>query len=68
MRTGEDNLVTWGGERADDVSLDEYQFRRINGLPPYVFTIINDLKAAARRAGHDVVDLGFGELFHRDRW
>src|SRR5664280_1237965 len=60
MRTGEDNLVTWGGERADDVSLDEYQFRRINGLPPYVFTIINDLKAAARRAGHDVVDLGFG--------
>ena len=60
MRTGEDNLVACGGERADDVSLDEYQFRRINGLPPYVFTIINDLKAAARRAGHDVVDLGFG--------
>jgi alanine-synthesizing transaminase len=42
------------------VSLDDYDFRRINGLPPYVFTIINDLKAGARRAGHDVVDLGFG--------
>ena len=36
------------------------EFRRINGLPPYVFATINDLKAAARRAGHDVIDLGFG--------
>jgi alanine-synthesizing transaminase len=36
------------------------EFRRIQGLPPYVFTIINDLKIAARRAGDDVIDLGFG--------
>ena len=36
------------------------EFRRINGLPPYVFTIINDLKIEARRAGEDVIDLGFG--------
>jgi alanine-synthesizing transaminase len=36
------------------------EFRRINGLPPYVFTIVNDLKVAARRAGEDVIDLGFG--------
>ncbi|HET6794237.1 MAG TPA: aminotransferase class I/II-fold pyridoxal phosphate-dependent enzyme, partial [Acidimicrobiales bacterium] len=36
------------------------EFRRINGLPPYVFTIINDLKLQARRAGRDVIDLGFG--------
>ncbi|HVF76359.1 MAG TPA: aminotransferase class I/II-fold pyridoxal phosphate-dependent enzyme [Acidimicrobiales bacterium] len=36
------------------------EFRRINGLPPYVFTIINDLKIAARRTGDDVIDLGFG--------
>ncbi|MFP5326612.1 MAG: aminotransferase class I/II-fold pyridoxal phosphate-dependent enzyme [Acidimicrobiia bacterium] len=36
------------------------EFRRINGLPPYVFTIINDLKIQARRAGEDVIDLGFG--------
>ncbi len=36
------------------------EFRRINGLPPYVFATINDLKADARRAGHDVIDLGFG--------
>ncbi|QTE28923.1 aminotransferase class I/II-fold pyridoxal phosphate-dependent enzyme [Pengzhenrongella sicca] len=36
------------------------EFRRIPGLPPYVFTIIDGLKLEARRAGHDVVDLGFG--------
>ncbi|HUQ39301.1 MAG TPA: aminotransferase class I/II-fold pyridoxal phosphate-dependent enzyme [Acidimicrobiales bacterium] len=36
------------------------EFRRITGLPPYVFTIINDLKIEARRAGRDVIDLGFG--------
>jgi alanine-synthesizing transaminase len=36
------------------------EFRRINGLPPYVFDTINGLKDAARRAGRDVVDLGFG--------
>ena len=36
------------------------EFRRVNGLPPYVFATINDLKLAARRAGNDVIDLGFG--------
>jgi len=36
------------------------EFRRINSLPPYVFTIIDGLKVEARRAGHDVIDLGFG--------
>ncbi|MHB1585097.1 MAG: aminotransferase class I/II-fold pyridoxal phosphate-dependent enzyme [Acidimicrobiales bacterium] len=36
------------------------EFRRINGLPPYVFTIIDNLKLEARRAGADVIDLGFG--------
>ena len=36
------------------------EFRRINSLPPYVFTIIDGLKIEARRAGEDVVDLGFG--------
>ncbi|MHB8319976.1 MAG: aminotransferase class I/II-fold pyridoxal phosphate-dependent enzyme [Acidimicrobiales bacterium] len=36
------------------------EFRRINGLPPYVFATINDLKLEARRAGEDVIDLGFG--------
>ena len=36
------------------------EFRRINGLPPYVFAIINELRDEARRAGRDVVDMGFG--------
>ena len=36
------------------------EFRRITSLPPYVFTIIDTLKIEARRAGVDVIDLGFG--------
>ncbi len=36
------------------------EFRRINALPPYVFSIIDSLKVGARQAGEDVIDLGFG--------
>src|SRR5271167_3325932 len=36
------------------------ELRRIKGLPPYVFAEINELKLQARRAGRDVIDLGFG--------
>src|SRR6202051_4096723 len=36
------------------------EFRRVNGLPPYVFATINGLKAAARSQGRDVIDFGFG--------
>ncbi|MDA8265709.1 MAG: aminotransferase class I/II-fold pyridoxal phosphate-dependent enzyme [Actinomycetota bacterium] len=36
------------------------ELRRVTGLPPYVFAEINELKLAARRAGEDVIDLGFG--------
>jgi alanine-synthesizing transaminase len=36
------------------------EFRRINELPPYVFATIDALKMEARRAGEDVIDLGFG--------
>ena len=36
------------------------EFRRINDLPPYVFTVIDQLKLQSRRAGVDVIDLGFG--------
>ena len=35
-------------------------FRRIQDLPPYVFAQVDQAKTAARRAGEDVVDLGFG--------
>ena len=35
-------------------------FRRIDALPPYVFAVIRELTLELRRAGDDVVDLGFG--------
>ena len=35
-------------------------FRRIDRLPPYAFAEIDRLKLELRRAGEDVVDLGFG--------
>ena len=35
-------------------------FHRIAKLPPYVFAEINTLKAKARAAGQDIVDLGMG--------
>ncbi|MDR9433079.1 MAG: alanine transaminase [Spiribacter sp.] len=36
------------------------EFQRIKRLPPYVFTIVNDLKAQARARGEDIVDFGMG--------
>ncbi|HWL65889.1 MAG TPA: aminotransferase class I/II-fold pyridoxal phosphate-dependent enzyme [Actinomycetota bacterium] len=36
------------------------EFRRIERFPPYVFSIVNDLKTQARRSGDDVIDLGMG--------
>ena len=36
------------------------EFYRIQKLPPYVFAVINDMKAKARAAGLDVVDMGMG--------
>src|ERR671914_92092 len=35
-------------------------FRRIERFPPYVFSIVNDLKMQARRSGEDIIDLGMG--------
>ena len=36
------------------------EFSRISRLPPYVFNIVNDLKAKARAAGEDIIDFGMG--------
>ncbi|MCC6861385.1 MAG: aminotransferase class I/II-fold pyridoxal phosphate-dependent enzyme [Bryobacterales bacterium] len=36
------------------------QFYRIAKLPPYVFAVINEMKARARAAQLDVIDLGMG--------
>jgi len=35
-------------------------FPRIRRLPPYVFSIVDDLKLKARRRGDDIIDLGMG--------
>jgi alanine-synthesizing transaminase len=40
------------------------KFEKLDRLPPYVLAIVNDLKARARRAGEDVIDLGFGNPNH----
>ena len=36
------------------------EFSRIKRLPPYVFNIVNELKAQARRRGEDIIDFGMG--------
>lgn len=36
------------------------QFQRIQRLPPYVFAIVNELKAKARARGEDIIDFGMG--------
>lgn len=35
-------------------------FPRIKRLPPYVFNIVNELKAKARARGEDIIDFGMG--------
>ncbi|HZX35321.1 MAG TPA: alanine transaminase [Thermodesulfobacteriota bacterium] len=35
-------------------------FYRIKRLPPYVFNIVGDLRAEARKRGEDIIDLGMG--------
>src|ERR1700687_439554 len=41
----------------DGVAMD---FRRVDALPPYAFAEVERLKLELRRAGEDVIDLGFG--------
>ncbi len=36
------------------------EFHRISRLPPYVFNIVNELKAKARASGEDIIDFGMG--------
>src|ERR1035437_2504489 len=38
----------------------DHEFYRIQKLPPYVFSVINEMKAKARAAQLDVIDLGMG--------
>ena len=36
------------------------ELRRIDRLPPYVLSVVTDMKAEARRRGEDIIDLGMG--------
>ncbi len=36
------------------------EFARIKRLPPYVFSIVTNMKIAARHNGEDIIDLGMG--------
>ncbi len=36
------------------------RFEKVDRIPPYTLSIVNELKLAARRAGRDIIDLGFG--------
>ncbi len=38
----------------------DWAFPRIKRLPPYVFSVVNELKYNLRRQGEDIVDLGMG--------
>ncbi len=40
--------------------MSESEFHRIKRLPPYVFAEVNAMKAKARAAGEDIIDLGMG--------
>ncbi len=37
-----------------------HEFTRMKRLPPYVFSIVNELKAKARARGEDIIDFGMG--------
>ncbi|KOR32695.1 glutamate-pyruvate aminotransferase [Achromatium sp. WMS3] len=39
---------------------EQVDFQRISRLPPYVFNIVNQIKAAARARGEDIIDFGMG--------
>ncbi len=36
------------------------EFQKIQRLPPYIFSIVNQLKIEARRRGEDIIDFGMG--------
>ena len=50
--------VQW--TRIFDQGMAMDQFPRIKRLPPYVFNIVNELKAEARHRGEDIIDFGMG--------
>ena len=43
------------------------EFYRMKRLPPYVIAEVNAMRAAARAAGEDIIDLGMGNPICRHR-
>ena len=43
-----------------DMSLSTEEFYRIQKLPPYVFAVVNEMKAKLRADRQDVIDFGMG--------
>src|SRR6202167_1157859 len=54
------NLDEVGNHFLESIMTSTDEFYRIQKLPPYVFAVINEMKAKARAAQKDVVDLGMG--------
>ncbi|MCX6622457.1 MAG: alanine transaminase, partial [Acidobacteria bacterium] len=42
------------------MSVGNDEFYRIQKLPPYVFAVVNEMKARLRADQQDVIDLGMG--------
>ena len=42
------------------MSINSNYFSLLSKLPPYVFSVVNDLKYRARRNGEDIIDFGMG--------
>ena len=42
------------------MSIDSNYFSLFSKLPPYVFSVVNELKYSARRRGDDIIDFGMG--------
>jgi DNA-binding transcriptional MocR family regulator len=52
--------VAAADRRLKQETVVEEDFPRIRRLPPYVFNIVNELKAKARARGEDIIDFGMG--------
>src|SRR5271166_812102 len=49
-----------GQRKIEGMAESSEEFYRIQKLPPYVFAVINEMRARARAAQQDVIDLGMG--------
>lgn len=50
----------FGSRLTSEKTMSRDDFYRIRRLPKYLFAEVNEMKAAARAAGEDIIDLGMG--------